>query len=149
MACLVQGAVDFTRHTRSHAPQDMVCWDTTKWEKETSDTICCFMNAPEHFCKLTIPEAELTRGLRMTGKLMGFCFTTKYVRCRCALTHSYISFMAHKIHRCIAPSVNETTTAMIFNKLILAFSFFPMTVYRPLRKMLFMGFSIYTYYSHS
>lgn len=57
--------------------------------------------------------------------------------------------MAHKIHRCTAPSVNETATAMIFNKLILALSFFPMTIYTPLRKMLFMGFSVYRYYSHS
>lgn len=136
--------------THVHTRLEMWWAGTPQNGKKKPVTPCAaFMNAPEHFWKLIIPEAELTRGLRMTRRLMGFCSTTKYVRCRCALTHGYVSFMAHKIHRCTAPSVNETTTAMIFNKLILALSFFPMTIYRPLRKMLFMGFSVYRYYSHS
>lgn len=61
----------------------------------------------------------------MTGFLTGFCFNTKYFKCRWALTHGRISFMDHKIHRCTAPSDNETTTVMIFNKLIVALLFPP------------------------
>lgn len=115
--------------THVHTRLKTWCAGTPQNGKKKPVTPCAaFMNAHEHFWKLIIPEAELTWGPRMTERLMGFCFTTKYVRCRCALTHSYISFMAHKIHRCIAPSVNETTTAMIFNKLILALSFFPVTI---------------------
>jgi len=33
--------------------------------------------------------------------------------------------MDHKIYRCIASSDNETTTVMIFNKLIVALLFLP------------------------
>lgn len=51
---------------------------------------------------------------------IGFYFPVKYYKCRCALKHGHISVVGYKIYRCKVQSKNETTTVMIFNKLILA-----------------------------
>lgn len=95
-AYLTYRAVDFTRDRVICAPRCECAGTPLNWERKQTTPCAAFMNAPVDFWKLIILQTEQAWELKMMGFLMGFCFNTKYFKCRCALTHGRTSFMDHK-----------------------------------------------------